>query len=241
MACAQPAHIRRFETARYRDHVPIESTARIEAVYFDIGETLLDRTREYAAWARWLDVPAHTFSAVFGAVIASGGTVGDVIARFTPGDTRSFQDKRAEIDQLRLLPTLGEIDLYSDVRATLSQLRGLGLRIGIAGNQPAGIGEQLRALELPADDSLTSTESGVAKPAAEFFEDVQRSAGVPMNAIVYVGDQLDNDVLPAVRAGMQAVRILRGPWGYLDRDIDAEASCLAVVRSLSELPTLLAG
>ncbi len=32
--------------------------------------------------------------------------------------------------------------------------------------------------------------------------------------VLYVGDRLDNDVLPAKSAGMQAVLIRRGPWGY---------------------------
>ncbi len=45
---------------------------RIGAVVFDVGETLVDETREYRTWADWLGVPRHAFSAVFGAVIASG-------------------------------------------------------------------------------------------------------------------------------------------------------------------------
>ena len=44
----------------------------ISAVVFDVGECLVDETREYGAWADWLGVPRHTFSAVFGAVIARG-------------------------------------------------------------------------------------------------------------------------------------------------------------------------
>ena len=44
----------------------------IRAVAFDIGETLLDDTREFGAWADWLGVPRHTFSTVLGAVTAAG-------------------------------------------------------------------------------------------------------------------------------------------------------------------------
>lgn len=44
----------------------------IKSVVFDVGETLLDDTREFAAWADWIGVPRHTFSAVFGAVTAAG-------------------------------------------------------------------------------------------------------------------------------------------------------------------------
>jgi hypothetical protein len=40
----------------------------IKAVVFDVGECLVDETREYGTWADWLGVPRHTFSAVFGGV-----------------------------------------------------------------------------------------------------------------------------------------------------------------------------
>jgi hypothetical protein len=36
----------------------------INAVVFDVGETLIDETREDGTWADWLGVPRHTFSAV---------------------------------------------------------------------------------------------------------------------------------------------------------------------------------
>ncbi len=31
----------------------------IDAVVFDVGETLVDETREYGTWADWLGVPKH--------------------------------------------------------------------------------------------------------------------------------------------------------------------------------------
>jgi HAD superfamily hydrolase (TIGR01549 family) len=205
----------------------------ITAVYFDIGETLVDRNREYAAIARYLNISPHTFSSVFGAVIAAGGEVDDVLARF---DT-----DRAAVRELAHVPALAEADLYRDARAVLQRLRDHGLRIGIVGNQPASLTAELRALELPADEIATSADWGVAKPDASFFAQVIASAGAEPGDIVYVGDQIDNDVLPALAAGLQAVRILRGPWGALIRDEDAESRCLAVVSDLDELADLLTG
>jgi hypothetical protein len=38
----------------------------VKAVVFDVGETVVDESREYGAWADWLGVPRHTFSSVFG-------------------------------------------------------------------------------------------------------------------------------------------------------------------------------
>ena len=56
----------------------------IRAVWFDVGEALIDETREYGMWADWLGVPRHTFSAVFGAVIARGGDYREVFQHFDP-------------------------------------------------------------------------------------------------------------------------------------------------------------
>jgi HAD superfamily hydrolase (TIGR01549 family) len=204
----------------------------IEAIYFDIGETLVDRSREYAAVAHELGVTPHTFSAVFGAVIAGGGSVDDVFARF--GLTR--QDARG----LASVPKLSEADLYPDARRTLAQLRADGLRVSIVGNQPAGFAAELRDLELPADEIATSADWGVAKPDPAFFARVLESAGRPGGRVAYVGDQLDNDIAPALAAGLQAVRIRRGPWGALTSDPALEARCLAVIDRLDELPPLIA-
>ncbi len=58
----------------------------IAAVVFDVGECLVDESsREYGAWADWLGVPRHTFSAVFGAVIAHGLDYRETFQVFRPG------------------------------------------------------------------------------------------------------------------------------------------------------------
>ncbi|MGH2418804.1 MAG: HAD hydrolase-like protein, partial [Candidatus Limnocylindria bacterium] len=49
----------------------------------------------------------------------------------------------------------------------------------------------------------------------------------------YIGDRVDNDVVPSAAAGMRAVWIRRGPWGFLHED--REGAAHLVVRSLDEL------
>lgn len=44
---------------------------------------------------------------------------------------------------------------------------------------------------------------------------VIEEAGLPARSILYVGDRLDNDVLPARRAGMRTAFLRRGPWGLI--------------------------
>lgn len=105
----------------------------IRAAVFDVGECLVDETREYGAWADWLGVPRHTFGAVFGAVIAQGRDYRDVFQEFQPGfDLYEEREKRARAGKAE---HFGESDLYDDVRPSLAALRDAGLWLGIAGNQ----------------------------------------------------------------------------------------------------------
>ncbi len=207
------------------------------AVYFDIGETILDRTREYVAWAEWLGVPAHTFSAVFGAMIAQGHPVRDVVARFRPEP--DFGTQHRGMVEAGLVPPLAEVDLYPDARATLGALRASGLRVGIVGNQPETISAQLRKLDLPADSIASSQDWHVAKPSPDFYRRLVQDAGCPPDELIYVGDQLGNDIVAALDYGLSAIRVLTGPWGQLCRDPDIEMRCLAVVDHLAEIPDLL--
>jgi len=47
--------------------------------------------------------------------------------------------------------------------------------------------------------------------------------------IAYVGDRLDNDVLPAIRSGMAGVFLRRGPWGVIQGQTpDAKAATIAI-------------
>src|SRR5438552_4539223 len=74
--------------------------ARIEAVFFDVGEVLVDETREYGTWADWLGIPRHTFSAVFGAVIAQGKDYRETFQVFKPGfDLAVERERRAAAGQ----------------------------------------------------------------------------------------------------------------------------------------------
>jgi hypothetical protein len=54
-------------------------------VFFDVGKTIVDETWEYGTWADWLGMPRHTFSAVFGAVVARGGDYQETFHYFRPG------------------------------------------------------------------------------------------------------------------------------------------------------------
>lgn len=211
----------------------------IDAVVLDVGETLVDETREYGTWADWLGVPRHTFSAVFGAVMMAGRDYRDVFQYFRPGfDLDAERARRAETGRPE---TFGEEDLYPDVRPCMSALRDLGVWVCAAGNQTARAGAILRELRLPADMIATSDDWGVSKPDAAFFRAVIDASPCEASRIVYVGDRLDNDLRPAKAAGLRTAFIRRGPWGYIwehHPDMAAVADWRMV--SLTELPGLVA-
>lgn len=210
----------------------------VRAVVLDVGETVLDDSREWGAWADWVGIPRHTFSTVLGAVTVAGRDNAEVFQYFRPGFDLARERQLREASGRG--ERIGDGDLYPDVRSSLAALQAAGLWVGIAGNQTARAAELLRALDLPVDDIGASAEWGVAKPEPGFFEQViARAPGRPQE-IVYVGDHRDYDLLPAKAAGLRAALIRRGPWGYLWADdpvVRAHADW--VIDSLDELPHLL--
>ncbi|MFC4910322.1 HAD family hydrolase [Actinomadura gamaensis] len=211
---------------------------RIDAVFFDIGETLIDEGDIYGRWADWLGVPRHTFLAKLGAVLALGGTNMDLFEYFRPGfDLETEEKARAEAG----VPNgFGPSDVYPDVRECLAGLRAQGLFVGIAGNQPVEAAEQIAALGLDADVVGISDVWGVAKPEQEFFERCAQLADALPEHVLYVGDRLDNDVLPAAAFGMRTAFLRRGPWGHIQDDPDAEAQATFVLDDLASLPARVA-
>lgn len=217
----------------------------IDAVFFDVGEVLVDESREYGTWADWLGVPRHTFSAAFGAVIAQGRDYRETFQVFRPGfDLATERKRRAEAGQPEWF---GDDDLYPDVRPCLSALREQGLTVGVAGNQTARAEGILRDLELPIDLLGTSDSWEAEKPSTAFFERLVVEAAVPAKRILYVGDRLDNDIRPAAELGISTAVVRRGPWGHILRHgaaaeilgDDVEARCLFQLDGLAELPDLV--
>ena len=209
----------------------------VRAVCFDIGETLVDETRHWQAWANWLGVPSMTFFAALGAVIERGEHHQRVFELLRPGfDLDAEREKRRAARGELVLEAR---DFYPDALPCLARLRADGYRVGLAGNQPASTEARLAELGVEVDWIASSGGWGVAKPAPEFFARVAECAGLPPQQIAYVGDRLDNDVLPARAAGMVAVFLRRGPWGFLHATRPDVARAQLRIESLDELPTAL--
>ncbi len=194
------------------------------AVVFDVGETLVDESRAWSAQAERAGVTPFTLMGVLGALIARDE------------DHRHVWDLLG-VERPTEPPLIERADLYPDALACLRAAQQAGLSIGIAGNQPAGVETQLRDAGLDVDFIASSAAWGVTKPSSEFFSRVITAAQCDAEQILYVGDRLDNDVLPARRAGMRTAFIRRGPWGYLHAQRPDVALADLQIESLIELTT----
>jgi FMN phosphatase YigB (HAD superfamily) len=198
----------------------------IRAVFFDVGETLVDEERWWRAVASAAGIGPHVVWAALGKTIERGeehwelwGHLG--IAR----PTGAWEQVVYSLD-----------DLYPDALECLERVSASGRFVGIAGNQAEALEDWARAARLPADVVTGSASLGARKPDPAFFERLVGLAGVGAGEVAYVGDRADNDVRPALDAGMVAFHLRRGPWGRLQA---TPAGALAI-ESLAELPDALA-
>ena len=202
-------------------------------VCLDVGETLIDETRVFRTWAEILGLPEFTVMAVLG---------GSITNAERPEDWRGFFEMLQRPDWRDRQPAFEDRygafradDLYPDAIRAIEALTARGYRVAITANQPARRRADLEALGIRVDAMAMSDAMGVAKPDPAFFDRTLELLGSPDPAsVAYVGDRVDNDVLPALAAGMRAVWLRRGPWGLLQRLPDDTTPAL-VVDSLDEL------
>jgi FMN phosphatase YigB (HAD superfamily) len=189
----------------------------VETVVFDVGETLIDETTMWTRAANVVGVPPFTLMGVLGGLIAQG---------------RHHDEVWGVLGVERPEATWDDRDWYPDTAPCLERLRGAGYRVCAVGNTPQPVEEGIaRRLEV-----LGSSERwGVSKPDHAFFARIVEAAGGVPERIAYVGDRVDNDIAPALTAGMIGVHIRRGPWGHL-QEPPREA---VRIQSLAELPAAL--
>ena len=211
----------------------------IEAVVFDVGETLIDETRTWARWAARLGVPPFTLLALVGAMAAMDRSHLDALKLVKPAfDLAAESERWAEEEPDSLRENFDQDDLYPDVRPALDALEAVALSTWIAGNQPVAARQALMAMELPVRSIINSSDLGVEKPDPNFFSAVASAVALDPSHILYVGDRLDNDVLPARVSGMRTVLLRRGPWGYLHSSRPEARKADAICDSLLEVPAV---
>ena len=221
---------------RSRPSAPRASSSGVCAVVLDIGETCVNTGCEYRRWARWLDVPAHTFSAAVGAAIVRGGDEYDALSMLRP-DVDPAVEVRRRVSSADF-EAFGEEDLYPDVRPALTALCQAGVWVAIVGNQSLASEATLQQMGLPCDLIATSASWDVRKPDAEYFERIVQYAPCRRQEILHVGDRVDNDIRPANQAGLLTAHLRRGPWGCLSPPHSSRPADRPTfsIESLTDLP-----
>jgi HAD superfamily hydrolase (TIGR01662 family) len=178
----------------------------LRAVVFDVGETLVDEERWWRRLADRADLQPHVVWAALGVTIERGEE-----------HTALWGHLGIETPPAWSVIPYSLEDLYPDAWECLERVRALGYRVGIVGNQTEALEAWARESALPADVISSSASLGVRKPDPGFFAAVCGLVGYAPRDTAYVGDRVDNDVLPAAAAGMVAIHVRRGPWGRLQR------------------------
>jgi len=186
---------------------------KLRAAVFDFGETLLSEERAWGVWADWIGVTRQALFGELGATVEGRYPHRHALELCRPGFdlSRAFAERAAAgIPRHEAL-----YDVYPDASDALARLRGAGVQVGFAGNQPAGAETALAGLVADGDLVATSADWGVAKPDPAFFTRIVAELDLAPREIAYVGDRVDNDIVPAAAAGLFTVHLRRGPWGII--------------------------
>lgn len=180
-------------------------------------------------------MPREEFRSVLATIIRRGEHHRGGFEHFRPGfNLGTAQAERlAEGDEPGFRPE----DLFPDVRPCFAALRAAGVRIGVAGNTSVLTEHAVRAAGLGQEFIASSSRWRAAKPEPAFYRYLADACSVPPEAIAYVGDRLDNDAIPAVRAGMTGIWLRRGLWADAQRDWPEAGQATAIdgLDALSEL------
>jgi putative hydrolase of the HAD superfamily len=126
------------------------------------------------------------------------------------------------------------LEVYADTPPALAGLQAAGYPLGVVSNMDATLEVTLQALDLSGHFMVVvnSQEAGFAKPDPRIFRLAAELMGLPAEALLYVGDQPEIDVVGSLAAGLTPVLV--------DRD-GAFASATEGLRvaALTELPGLL--
>jgi putative hydrolase of the HAD superfamily len=229
---------------------------RFAAVFFDAGETLVHPHPTFAdLFARTLrtqgfDVSAETVRER-GHVIfdrfRSAARANDLWTTSAERSRRFWHDVYREfVAEIGIADSDGLLDVlyatftdlanyrvFEDVPPVLEQLRDAGMVLGVVSNFEEWLERLLEQLGVRRyfAVSVVSGIEGVEKPDPRIFQLAMERAGVRPDVSVYVGDNPEFDVDPALGAGMFPV--------LLDRRARFPDAPGARITSMGQLPGLL--
>jgi len=126
---------------------------------------------------------------------------------------------------------------YSDTIKTLVDLKSMGLTLGIL-TDGVTIKQWEKLIRLGIhpffDEVVTSEEYGLGKPNVEFFNYGLKKIKLKPEEVIYVGDRVDKDIMPAKSVGMHTIRILQGKYSETPDEVSDYK-----IKSISELSKII--
>lgn len=181
--------------------------SEIKFVFFDIGYTLVN---EDAVWAERCKQQAATEHA------QEMGITADALMEELWEASKNLQPPWKFVMQQHGFEQSAKYNgnlekPYDDAPLVLEKL-GKKFRLGIIANQSGGLDERLRSFGLDRYFSvvISSADFGFSKPDKRLFLAALKKSGCAAHNAVFVGDRLDNDILPAKSLGFVTVRIKQG-------------------------------
>jgi HAD superfamily hydrolase (TIGR01509 family) len=201
------------------------SLAGVQAVAFDLDDTLTDWPTGIARAAAAAGDPAISDRVRFETWVRRGGVVVD------RQHWRTLHEPETFMAAGLVAPFLAALDppLFADVLPTIEALRGR-VRLALLTNNPYGTEViERHGLHVEVFDCVVVADPCVRKPDPRAFGALVAALGVPAADIAHVGDSVPADVEGALGAGLRAV--------WLDRWNDPWLPPAGVLRitSLSEL------
>jgi len=197
------------------------------AVLFDVGgpidtevrfEALVDRDIRAAFAAEGVMVTDEAYAEADAHAIAcfAPDAYSAIAWRLAGGDAdlaaRVGARFRAPEAGPRRLAERGGIELRPGIVPLLEWLRGEGLLLGLAANQPARVVGDLDALGVGGlfTHREVTGHHRLRKPDVRLFLRACDDLGVEPRETIMVGDRIDNDIAPARWLGMTAIRLRTG-------------------------------
>ncbi|RKJ51095.1 HAD family hydrolase [bacterium 1XD42-54] len=139
----------------------------------------------------------------------------------------------------------GKISMSDTVKKMLELCNVYNIRVGIISNGPSGHQrKKAKVLNvgawIPEEHIVISGDYGVSKPNTGLFLHAQRQLGTEAKDCILVGDNYQNDIVGAKRAGWKAVWLnkrgqdIREEVCQPDYEVKNEAELFAWVRSVCE-------
>ena len=125
----------------------------LKAVFFDVGETLVDEERWWRLFAARFGLQPHVVWAALGTTIERGQEHTALWGRLGLEEPIGWGDLSYELG-----------DLYPDAIPCLEEMRALGLRVGIVGNQTEALERWAREAALLADVISSSATLASVSP-----------------------------------------------------------------------------